>query len=128
MTSSHTAAIASVVGWQLWLAGCNLNFAPDVDSNSKPNNPVIGVRSFGADPALVARHSGAWIRGIESTGTAASAKHFPGHGDTAQDSHLALPVVDFPLAVLRNRELLPFESAIAAGSRTIDVARPVTPG
>ena len=123
----YTAAIASVVGWQLRLAGCNLNFAPDVDINSNPNNPVIGVRSFGADPALVARHSGAWIRGIQSTGTAASAKHFPGHGDTAQDSHLALPVVDFPLAVLRNRELLPFEAAIAAGSRTIMTSHVLLP-
>ena len=123
----YTEAIASVVGWQLRLAGCNLNFAPDVDINSNPNNPVIGVRSFGADPGLVARHSAAWIRGIESTGTAASAKHFPGHGDTAQDSHLALPVVDFSLAVLRNRELLPFEAAIAAGSRTIMTSHVLLP-
>jgi beta-N-acetylhexosaminidase len=77
------------------------------------------VRSFGADPVLVARHAAAWVRGLESTGTAASAKHFPGHGDTAQDSHLALPVVDLPLAELRRRELLPFAAAIAAGTRTV---------
>ena len=115
----YTEFVARLVGWELRLAGCNLNFAPDVDINSNPDNPVIGVRSFGADPALVARHSAAWVRGLESTGTAASAKHFPGHGDTAQDSHLALPVIDLPLAALKNRELLPFEAAIAAGSRSV---------
>jgi beta-N-acetylhexosaminidase len=115
----QTEFIASIVGWELRLAGCNLDLAPDVDINSNSDNPVIGVRSFGADPALVARHAAAWVRGLESTGTAASAKHFPGHGDTAEDSHLALPVVDLPLAELRRRELLPFVAAIAAGARTI---------
>ncbi len=107
------------VGRAVQAAGCNLDFAPDVDINSNPNNPVIGVRSFGAEPELVARHSAAWIRGIESTGVAASAKHFPGHGDTAVDSHLALPVVDRSLEELRVRELVPFQAAIRAGTRTI---------
>ncbi|MCU1582258.1 MAG: beta-N-acetylhexosaminidase [Microbacteriaceae bacterium] len=116
---TQTEFIAGIVGWELRLAGCNIDFAPDVDINSNSDNPVIGVRSFGADPAVVARHAAAWVRGLESTGTAASAKHFPGHGDTAQDSHLALPVVDLPLAELRRRELLPFVAAIAAGARTI---------
>jgi beta-N-acetylhexosaminidase len=115
----QTEFVARIVGWELRLAGCNLDLAPDVDINSNPDNPVIGVRSFGAEPMLVARHAAAWVRGLESTGTAASAKHFPGHGDTAQDSHLALPVVDLPLAELRRRELLPFAAAIAAGSRTV---------
>ncbi|MEO6944723.1 MAG: beta-N-acetylhexosaminidase [Lacisediminihabitans sp.] len=115
----YTESVARTVGWELRRAGCNLDFAPDVDINSNPNNPVIGVRSFGSDPALVARHSAAWVRGLESTATASCSKHFPGHGDTAADSHLALPVVDLPLERLRERELLPFEAAIAAGSRTI---------
>jgi beta-N-acetylhexosaminidase len=115
----RTELVGSTVGWELRLAGCNLDLAPDVDINSNPDNPVIGVRSFGAEPELVARHAAAWVRGLESTGTAASAKHFPGHGDTAQDSHLALPVVDLPLAELRLRELLPFAAAIAAGVRTV---------
>ena len=115
----YTESIARVVGWELRLAGCNLDFAPDVDVNSNPQNPVIGVRSFGTDPVAVARHGAAWIRGLESTGIAASAKHFPGHGDTAQDSHLALPVVDLSLEQLRARELQPFVAAIGAGSRTI---------
>ena len=114
-----TRALAATVGWELRRAGVNLNLAPDVDINSNSSNPVIGTRSFGTDPELVARHAGAWVEGLQSTGVAASAKHFPGHGDTAQDSHLALPVVDLGLEQLRARELRPFEAAIAAGSLTI---------
>ena len=114
-----TRAVAERVGRQLRAVGVDLNFAPDADINSSDDNPVIGTRSFGADPALVARHTGAWVEGLQSTGVAASAKHFPGHGDTATDSHLALPVVDLPLAVLRERELVPFVAAIAARTATI---------
>ncbi|RXZ47866.1 hypothetical protein ESP57_15200 [Agromyces fucosus] len=114
-----TARVARAVGEALAATGCTVTFAPDVDVNANPDNPVIGVRSFGADPELVARHSAAWTRALQETGVAASAKHFPGHGDTATDSHLALPVVDVPLATLRERELVPFRAAIAAGSRTI---------
>jgi beta-N-acetylhexosaminidase len=77
------------------------------------------VRSFGSDPRLVARHSAAWVRGLESTGVAAAAKHFPGHGDTAQDSHLSLPVDDAPVDRLRERELVPFAAAIGAGTRAV---------
>src|SRR5690606_2618664 len=99
--AAYTRDVAVDVGRQLRQAGCTMTFAPDVDINSNPDNPVIGVRSFGADPALVARHSAAWVEGLQSTGIAVSAKHFPGHGDTAQDSHLALPVVDVSLDVLR---------------------------
>jgi beta-N-acetylhexosaminidase len=114
-----TARVARAVGEALVATGCTVTFAPDVDVNSNPDNPVIGVRSFGADPGLVARHGAAWIRSIQGTGIAVSAKHFPGHGDTATDSHLALPVVDLPLETLRDRELVPFRAAIAAGARTI---------
>ncbi len=123
----YTAEIARTVGWELRSAGCTLDFAPDVDINSNDANPVIGVRSFGADPAVVARHSAAWVRGLQSTGIAACAKHFPGHGDTAQDSHLALPVVDVPLETLRGRELLPFGAAIAAGAATVMTSHIVVP-
>ena len=114
-----TRAVAERVGRQLRAVGATLNFAPDADINSSDDNPVIGTRSFGADPALVARHTAAWVEGLQSTGVAASAKHFPGHGDTATDSHLALPVVDLPLETLRDRELVPFAAAIAAGTATI---------
>ena len=115
----YTARVATAVGLELRAVGVNLNFAPDVDINSNADNPVIGVRSFGADPELVALHSGAWVAAHEATGVAVSAKHFPGHGDTAQDSHLALPVVDLPLDRLRARELVPFEASVAAGASTI---------
>ncbi|GAA4050760.1 glycoside hydrolase family 3 protein [Agromyces indicus] len=116
---SLTREIGRAVGAALVEVGCTMTFAPDADINSNPLNPVIGVRSFGATPGLVARHTAAWIEGVQSTGIAASAKHFPGHGDTATDSHLALPVVDLPLERLRERELAPFRAAIAAGTRTI---------
>jgi len=115
----YTASVATAVGNELRAVGVNLNFAPDVDINSNADNPVIGIRSFGADPGLVAAHSAAWVAAHEATGVAVSAKHFPGHGDTAQDSHLALPVVDLPLAALRARELLPFEASVAAGASTV---------
>jgi beta-N-acetylhexosaminidase len=114
-----TRLVATTVGWELRLAGVNLDLAPDVDINSNPNNPVIGTRSFGADTDLVARHSAAWVSGLQSTGVAASAKHFPGHGDTAEDSHLALPIIDRALDALRRRELVPFRACVAAGSKTV---------
>jgi beta-N-acetylhexosaminidase len=114
-----TSSVATSVGWQLRRVGVNLNFAPDVDINSNPNNPVIGTRSFGATAELVARHTTAWVTGLQSTAVAASVKHFPGHGDTIADSHLALPVVDLSLDELRQRELVPFAAAIAAGTRTV---------
>ena len=114
-----TAAVAMSVGWELRRVGVNLNFAPDVDINSNPDNPVIGTRSFGASADLVARHTTAWVTGLQSTSVAASVKHFPGHGDTATDSHLALPVVDVSVEQLRERELVPFVAAIAAGTHTV---------
>jgi beta-N-acetylhexosaminidase len=114
-----TSAVAMSVGWELRRVGVNLNFAPDVDINSNPDNPVIGTRSFGASADLVARHTTAWVTGLQSTAVAASVKHFPGHGDTATDSHLALPVVDLSLEELRGRELVPFVAAIAAGTHAV---------
>ncbi len=110
---------AAQIGWALRRAGCNVNFAPTVDINSNPDNPVIGTRSFGVDAERVAAHSAAWTTGLQATGVAASAKHFPGHGDTAQDSHLSLPVIDRSLEELRSRELRPFAAAIAAGTRLV---------
>jgi beta-N-acetylhexosaminidase len=114
-----TRTVAQHVGWQLRRVGCNVTFAPTVDVNSNPDNPVIGVRSFGADAELVAAHGAAWVTGVQSAGVAASAKHFPGHGDTALDSHHALPTLDLSLEELRSRELVPFLAAIEAGTKVI---------
>jgi len=114
-----TRSVGERVGAELRAAGVNLDFAPDVDINSNPDNPVIGVRSFGASADLVSRHGAAWTRGLQSQGIAASIKHFPGHGDTSQDSHLALPVIDVSLDELRTRELEPFRAAVAAGAATV---------
>ncbi|HEX7834323.1 MAG TPA: beta-N-acetylhexosaminidase, partial [Pseudolysinimonas sp.] len=114
-----TALVGRTVARELRAAGVNLNFAPDADINSNPDNPVIGVRSFGEDPESVSAHVAAWVAAHEAEGVAVSAKHFPGHGDTAQDSHLALPVVDLTLDELKSRELRPFLAAIAAGARTV---------
>ena len=124
---TYTTRVAKTVGWELRRAGCTLDFAPDVDINSNPDNPVIGVRSFGTEPALVARHSAAWVSGLQSTAIAGSAKHFPGHGDTALDSHLSLPVINRSLDQLRDRELVPFVAAIAAGVRTIMTSHIMVP-
>ena len=103
------------IGRELAAYGINLDLAPVVDVNSADENPVIGTRSFGADAALVGRHSAAWVAGLQSVGVAGCAKHFPGHGDTVTDSHLALPRVDAPAQVLESRELVPFRAAVAAG-------------
>jgi beta-N-acetylhexosaminidase len=116
---AYTESVARRVGWELRRAGCNLDFAPDVDINSNPDNPVIGVRSFGSSPGVVAEQGAAWTRGLQSAGVAVCAKHFPGHGDTAQDSHLVLPEVDLSLEQLRDRELRPFRAVIEAGARSV---------
>lgn len=114
-----TAAIHQSIGSELVQAGLNLNFAPAVDVNVEDDNPVIGTRSFGRDPQVVARHAVAAVTGLQRAGIAACAKHFPGHGATAVDSHLAVPTVDVPLSVLRERELVPFAAVIAAGVQVI---------
>ena len=100
---------------QMQALGYNTVLAPCVDVNSNPDNPIIGQRSFGAEPALVSRHSSAAVTAIVQTGMLACAKHFPGHGDTATDSHNGLPVVDLALSELLDTHLQPFVAAIAAG-------------
>ncbi|ETK35731.1 glycoside hydrolase family 3 protein [Microbispora sp. ATCC PTA-5024] len=114
-----TEQVARDIGRDLRATGVNLDFAPAADVNSNPDNPVIGLRSFGADPRLVARHTAAWIRGLQSTGVAACAKHFPGHGDTAVDSHHGVPRVAAGREELAEVELWPFRAAIAEGVRSI---------
>jgi len=94
-------------------------FAPDADVNSNPENPIINTRSFGEDPARVSEFVAAFVRGVEENGGLATAKHFPGHGDTNTDSHLDLPTVTNDRAHLDRVELAPFRAAIAAGASTI---------
>lgn len=120
-----TYDVARAMAEDLAAASVNLNFAPSVDVNSNPENPVIGVRSFGSDPERVAAHGVAYIRAMEERRIATSPKHFPGHGDTRDDSHHALPVIDCDLETFRRRELLPFVAAIEAGAQTIMTAHVV---
>lgn len=121
-----TEAVAREIGAMLDGVGVDLNYAPVADVNNNPDNPVIGVRSFGADPELVARHTAAWVRGLQSAGVLACAKHFPGHGDTATDSHLALPIVT--LEGLKTVALQPFRAAMDAGTASIMSAHIVVRG
>jgi beta-N-acetylhexosaminidase len=114
-----TTAMATAIGADLRRAGVNVDFAPSVDVNSDPRNPVIGVRSFGADPDLVARHGAAFVRGLRAAGVAATAKHFPGHGATTVDSHLGLPAIDADESTFRHRDLPPFAAAVAAGAELV---------
>jgi beta-N-acetylhexosaminidase len=95
--------------------GMQVNFAPVVDVNNNPNNPVIGFRSWGENPAAVARLSRLYMKGMQDAGVLAVAKHFPGHGDVDADSHLALPLVRVDKSRLDSLELLPFKSMIASG-------------
>ncbi len=114
-----TRAVAAATARGLKAMGININFAPNADVNNNPHNPVIGDRSFGADPQLVARHVVAFVQGLQQEGVAATLKHFPGHGDTATDSHLDLPRLEYPLSRLETIELVPFRAGIAAGSAAV---------
>ena len=114
-----TEEIARDLGHDLALGGINLDFAPSADVNSNPDNPVIGLRAFGADTDLVSRHTAAWIRGLQSAGVAACAKHFPGHGDTSVDSHHGVPLVTATIEELHEVALRPFRAAIAEGVRMV---------
>jgi beta-N-acetylhexosaminidase len=110
-----TRAVAAALGGALRAAGIDLDLAPCADANTDPANPVIGVRSFGADPEVVARHTVAFVAGLQGAGVAACVKHFPGHGAVDVDSHLDLPTVPVSRQRLRTRELVPFRAAVGAG-------------
>ncbi|MFG2680829.1 glycoside hydrolase family 3 N-terminal domain-containing protein [Streptomyces sp. NPDC048392] len=114
-----TEAVAADLGRQLRRAGVSLDYAPSADVNSNPDNPIIGVRSFGSDPGVVSRHTTAWIRGLQSSGVAACAKHFPGHGDVAVDSHHDLPAYPAGREEIAAQALPPFRAAVAAGVRAV---------
>ena len=102
--------------------GVQLNFAPVVDVNNNPRNPVINTRSYGEDPEAVGRLAAAYVRGLQQGGMLATLKHFPGHGDTDVDSHLGLPIIKDPLETLEHVELPPFKAGIAAGAEAVMTA------
>jgi beta-N-acetylhexosaminidase len=117
-----TRQVYAAIGADLVAAGINVNLAPTVDVNTANDNPIIGTRSFGAEPLHVARHAAAAITGLQAPGVAACAKHFPGHGATVSDSHLEMPTIDAGLDVLRERDLPPFAAVVQAGSQAIMTA------
>jgi beta-N-acetylhexosaminidase len=128
-----TEAVAAGIGAQCRALGIDLALAPVADvlggwkaggaggvgKRCEPENPVIGIRSFGATAELVARHTSAFVRGLQGAGTAAAAKHFPGHGSTTVDSHKGLPIVGDDVATVRARDLPPFAAAVGAGVRSV---------
>lgn len=119
-------AVVEKVGQRIGLhakrLGVHINFAPDIDINTNPLNPIIGNRSFGEDRDNVANKGIAFMKGMEGAGVLSSGKHFPGHGDTATDSHYALPLIDFPKQRLDSLELYPFRKLINEGLSSVMVA------
>jgi beta-N-acetylhexosaminidase len=120
-------ALARALAAQLREGGINLDFAPVLDVHTNPENPIIGDRSPGPTPELVSAVGRLLVSELQAGGVLACGKHFPGHGDTRQDSHLTLPVVDHPLSRLEAVELPPFAAGIAAGLQTIMTAHVLYP-
>ncbi len=120
-------SVGHAIGSELHSLGINMNLAPVLDVNNNPDNPVIGVRSFGEDPQLVADLGTAYTKGLQNSGMAATAKHFPGHGDTATDSHLGLPSVPHDKERLLEVELYPFQQAMNEGIDAIMTAHVTFP-
>jgi beta-N-acetylhexosaminidase len=118
-------AAGALVGAELRAVGIDQDYAPVVDVDTNPANPVIGDRAFSRDPAVVGRLGAAFAQGLQSQGVAACAKHFPGHGDTSQDSHKDLPRLPHPLARLEAVELAPFRALAEAGVAAVMTAHVV---
>jgi beta-N-acetylhexosaminidase len=119
--------VGRALGLELRAVGVNLNYAPVLDVHTNPQNPIIGDRAFGADPAEACARALAFLEGLEGAGVRGCGKHFPGHGDTAQDSHLTLPRVDHDRRRLREVELLPFAEAARRGVGMFMTAHVVYP-
>ena len=122
-----TYATAKATGSELNVLGINMDFAPVVDVNNNPSNPVIGTRSFGDNPEEVAEMGIEFMKGLNDAGVIAAAKHFPGHGDTAMDSHIALPTVPYGMDRLEKVELVPFKAMIKHGIDMIMTAHVTFP-
>ncbi|KOV94431.1 beta-N-acetylhexosaminidase [Streptomyces sp. NRRL B-3648] len=119
---SDARTLGRISGAELRAMGINQDYSPDADVNVNPANPVIGVRSFGADPDAVAELVAAEVRGYQSAGVAATAKHFPGHGDTAVDSHYGFPVITHSRELWEELDAVPFRAAIRAGIDSVMTA------
>lgn len=127
-SAEDARAAAAITGQELRAVGINVNYAPVADVNVDPNNPVIGVRSFSSNTDLVSRLVSAQVKGYQQDGgVSASPKHFPGHGDTATDSHYGLPIIDHTRAEWEAIDAPPFKAAIAAGTDLIMTAHIVVP-
>lgn len=120
--SQNAYDIGTIIGQELHAIGYNVDFAPVVDVNSNPSNPVIGVRSFSDDAATVADFASAFMKGLQSEHTITALKHFPGHGDAATDSHTGLPRIEKTYDALKANELIPFARCIADGAEMIMTA------
>ncbi len=114
-SEEYAYAVGRITAVEARAVGIHMTYAPVVDVNNNPDNPIINVRSFGEDPRAVGRLATAFIQGCQDYGLIATAKHFPGHGDTATDSHSALPVIRGDMERLQRMELYPFQAAIDAG-------------
>ncbi len=106
---------ASIIGSELSAVGINLDFAPVMDINNNPKNPIINIRSFSSEPELVCQMGTSFIKGLSEHHIISTAKHFPGHGDTDTDSHTGLPLIDKSYEQLKEHELIPFQAAMDAG-------------
>lgn len=126
-SSADARTLGRIAGEELRAIGIRQDYSPVADVNVNPANPVIGVRSFGADPTAVARLVAAEVRGYQASGVAATAKHFPGHGDTAVDSHYGFPVITHSREVWEKLDAVPFRAAIAAGIDSIMTAHILVP-
>lgn len=118
----NAGKVGTIMGRELKVLGINMNLAPSLDVNNNPLNPIIGVRSYGEDPKYVAEFGLNYIRALQRAGVVATGKHFPGHGDTEVDSHIALPSISHSLNRLREVELYPFKKAIDGGLDAIMTA------
>src|SRR5436190_2545734 len=119
--------VGVAIGRELAAVGVNVNYAPVCDVNMNPQNPVVGTRSFGADPALVGQLAAAMVEGLQEVGVAATPKHFPGHGDSATDSHYSMPVLPFDEERLWRIEIPPFAAAVHAGAKAVMTAHVALP-
>ena len=120
--TANAIKAGEIIGSELSAVGVNTNFAPVADVNNNPNNPVIGLRSFSSNPQLAAEFTSAYIEGVQSKNVATTAKHFPGHGNVATDSHTGLPSINSTKEELYQTELVPFQAAIASGTDMIMTA------